>query len=75
MDSVKKEQYRNSDIFKAIERNAPRYLAEKWDNVGLQVGSYSHPVCRVLLTLDVTPDVVEEAIEKDIDLIVSHHPY
>ena len=43
MDSVKKEQYRNSDIFKAIERNAPRYLAEKWDNVGLQVGSYSHP--------------------------------
>lgn len=75
MDSVKKEQYRNSDIFKAIERNAPRYLAEKWDNVGLQVGSYSHPVCRVLLTLDVTPDVVEEAIEKDIDLIVSHHPF
>lgn len=65
----------NRDIFSAIEQTAPRYLAEDWDNTGLQIGSYSNTVNRVLLTLDVTEAVVDEAIDKKADLIVSHHPF
>lgn len=63
------------DIFKAIESVAPRFLAENWDNVGLQIGSYKKEVHKVLVTLDVTDDVVKEGIEKGVDLIVSHHPF
>lgn len=66
---------RTQDIFKAIEKVAPRSLAENWDNPGLQVGSYNKIVNKVLLTLDVTAAVIEEAIDKDVDLIVSHHPF
>ena len=65
----------NRDIFSAIEQTAPAYLAENWDNTGLQIGSYTHTVKRVLLTLDVTESVVDEAIEEKADLIVSHHPF
>lgn len=63
------------EIIKVIEALAPREIAEDWDNVGLQVGSYRQKVKRVLLTLDVTPKVIEEGILKEVDLIISHHPY
>lgn len=66
---------KSSQIFEAIEKVAPKYLAEQWDNPGLQVGSYRQDVSRVLLALDVTKDVVEEALDKHVDLIVSHHPF
>lgn len=51
-----------SEIFGCIEKIAPRNLAESWDNVGLQIGSYNQQVSKVLLTLDVTEAVVEEAV-------------
>ena len=53
---------------------APRDLAESWDNVGLLVGDPDSEVRRILVALDVTEWVVEEAIEKDCQLIVAHHP-
>lgn len=56
-----------------IEDFAPRRFAMEGDKVGLQVGTLEKPVARVLTTLDVTPDVVAEAMAKNIDLIVSHH--
>ncbi len=62
------------DIAQAIERQAPLQLQESWDNCGLQVGSMSSPVQRVLTALDVTPEVVSEAIERQVDAIVTHHP-
>ena len=62
------------DIAGAIERHAPVSLQESWDNCGLQVGSMSGTVCRVLTALDVTAEVVAEAIEKQVQCIVSHHP-
>lgn len=64
----------NAEIFKLMEEWAPKQLAYDWDNVGLQVGSYSHQVKKVLVTLDVVDDVVDEAIENNIDLIIAHHP-
>lgn len=61
-------------IAAAIERMAPVETAEPWDNVGLLVGDSGKCVDKVLLTVDVTPDVVAEAAEKRAGLIVSHHP-
>ena len=62
------------EIARAIERQAPLQLQESWDNCGLQVGSISSSVQRVLTALDVTSEVVSEAIELQVDAIVTHHP-
>lgn len=53
---------------------APFETAEEWDNIGLLVGDENADVSRVLLTLDITREVVREACEKGCGLIVSHHP-
>ena len=52
----------------------PFYLQESYDNSGLQVGSPEQEVSKALICLDVTIPVVQEAIEKECDLIVCHHP-
>lgn len=62
------------DIAALIESWAPKSLAYDWDSVGLQVGTLNKQVSKVLVTLDVTESVVNEAIEKDIDMIIAHHP-
>jgi len=53
---------------------APLHLAESWDNVGLLVGDRGAPVVRIMTCLTITPDVVEEAVQRRVDLIVVHHP-
>lgn len=62
------------DVINVMEQFAPPMLAESYDNVGLLVGSRDMLVKGVLLTLDVTEESVEEAKEKGLNLIVSHHP-
>ncbi len=57
-----------------IEEIAPASRAVEWDNVGLQVGSLSREVATVLLSLDMCPEVIDEAIEIKADLIITHHP-
>lgn len=69
-----KERIKNHDVFQAMEKWAPRDLAYDWDNVGLQVGSFSQQAKKVMVTLDVLETVVDEAIEKEVDLIIAHHP-
>ena len=61
-------------VMNALERIAPRHLAEDWDNTGLLVGSYAQKVERILVALDVDDTVVAEAIERSADMIVAHHP-
>ena len=61
-------------VMNALERIAPRHLAEDWDNTGLLVGSYAQKVERILVALDVDDIVVAEAIERSADMIVAHHP-
>jgi len=63
-----------TDIEQFFESWAPLWTAWERDNVGLQVGRRSRRVKNVLLALDVTPEIVSEAIQKKVDLIVSHHP-
>ena len=58
----------------ALEKFAPLPLQESYDNAGLQVGLTETEVSGALLCLDVTEQVVDEAIEKGCNLIVSHHP-
>ena len=53
---------------------APKELALEWDNVGLLVGRPAKEVHSVLIALDITEDVVDEAIAQHTDLIVAHHP-
>lgn len=61
-------------IINIIEELAPQYLAEDWDNVGLLVGRSEKEIKKILLALDVTPEVVEEALQERADMIISHHP-
>lgn len=65
----------NGLTFKKIfEREFPLDLAYSWDNVGLQIGTLNKDISRILLSLDLTLEVVNEAIKKDAQLIVVHHP-
>lgn len=64
----------NRTIFETMEEWAPLNLAYDWDNVGLQVGSFDKETKKVMITLDVLESVVDEAIEKKVDLIIAHHP-
>lgn len=62
------------EIIDIIESVAPRGQQEAWDNSGLQVGDSSREISSVLLTVDVSEQVVREAIKEGCDLIISHHP-
>ena len=62
------------DILREIEEYAPLPLQESYDNAGVQVGDVNQWATGVLLSLDVTDEVIDEAIERGCNLIVSHHP-
>lgn len=65
---------RSERIVKIIEDWAPKPIAWEKDNVGLQVGSLKREVYNILLCLDVTEQVVDEAVKRKCNLIISHHP-
>ncbi len=62
------------DVTEVIEAFAPLSLQEKWDNSGLCVGSPDAEVSSVLLGLDCTEELVDEAVACGADMIVTHHP-
>lgn len=62
------------DISSFLESIAPISYQESYDNSGLLVGDYNTEVKNVLISLDVTEEVVQEAIDKKCELIISHHP-
>lgn len=62
------------DLLKSVTDKAPLSLQESYDNSGLIVGDPDRSVTRVLTTIDITLDVVYEAVEKKCELIISHHP-
>lgn len=57
-----------------IDKLAPQKYKEEWDNVGLLVGNPQKDVSKVMIALDATYDVVSEAVAKNVDMIVTHHP-
>jgi dinuclear metal center YbgI/SA1388 family protein len=58
----------------ALEAAYPPALAQEWDAVGLVCGDPEEPVTRVLVAVDPTPAVVEQALAEEADLLVTHHP-
>jgi dinuclear metal center YbgI/SA1388 family protein len=62
------------EIVKYLETVAPLPLQESYDNAGLQTGSYDDRVQSALITLDVTGEVIDEAVVKNIKFIIAHHP-
>ena len=61
-------------VLSALEQFAPLPLQESWDNAGLQLGLTEAEVSGALLCLDVNEAIIDEAIRKGCNLIVSHHP-
>lgn len=67
-------QIKVSDILEFLNEIAPFETAEDYDNVGLIVGDSFKKIERIMICLDVSFDVINEAIHKKCDLIISHHP-
>ena len=61
-------------IIKIMDRLAPPWLAEEWDNVGLQIGDPRLLVQRIWVSLDPSLEVVQAACENNVDLLITHHP-
>ena len=57
-----------------MEQLAPKHIAMPKDCIGLQLGTLDKEIRHVLITLDVTDEVIDEAISLEIDLIIAHHP-
>ena len=63
-----------SEVIACLEKIAPCCFAEKWDNVGLLAGREDKEVNKILLALDPTTEVVDEAVMWGADLLITHHP-
>lgn len=61
-------------VMNALERIAPKHLAEDWDNPGLLVGSPEQAVHGIVICLDVSEAVIDYAIAQKADMIIAHHP-
>lgn len=62
------------EVIQLFEQFSPKAYAMDGDKIGLQIGALNQPVQNVLIALDVTEEVVVEAIEKNAQLIIAHHP-
>jgi dinuclear metal center YbgI/SA1388 family protein len=62
------------DVSHVLETLAPAKLAQSWDNVGLLAGDPKHGCRSLLLCIDLTPEVMAEAISKKCDMILAYHP-
>lgn len=64
-----------SHLIAEFEALWPLEIAEAWDSPGLVTGDLAQRVSRVLLTVDVTTDIISEAQDGEFDLVLAHHPY
>lgn len=67
-------QARTADIIELVDSLAPFGLQEQWDNCGLQAGDPHWQVGRVIIALDVTMEVLEEAQNRNAGMLLTHHP-
>ena len=61
-------------IIEIMDRLVPPWLAEEWDNVGLQIGDLRLPVQRIWIALDPAAEVIDAACKNKVDLLITHHP-
>ncbi|MFA8449428.1 MAG: Nif3-like dinuclear metal center hexameric protein [Bacteroidales bacterium] len=62
------------EVTNCIENKAPLMLQESYDNAGLIIGDPNQNIHKILICVDVTEEVLKEAIQNSCDLIISHHP-
>ena len=62
------------DIYSFLDSFAPFSTSAPWDNVGLLLGDENKEVKKVMLSLDVTKEVIDEALKENVDLVITHHP-
>ncbi len=62
------------DIYNLLDKIAPFSTAAQWDNTGLSVGSLENDVTKIVLSLDVTNDVINRAKSVGAELVITHHP-
>lgn len=62
------------EIMDVLECLAPKIYAESWDNVGLLIGDKEKEVKKIMIAVDASDSVVEEAVAKGADMLISHHP-
>ncbi|MFE8703190.1 Nif3-like dinuclear metal center hexameric protein [Cytobacillus sp. FJAT-54145] len=62
------------EVIQLFEHFSPKSYAMEGDKIGLQIGRLNKQVDNVMVALDVLEDVVDEAIEKNVQLIIAHHP-
>ena len=63
------------EIIKYLDDWAPPGIAWDRDNVGLQVGSPEAEIQKILICLELTPEILKESLEKSCNLIITHHPF
>lgn len=61
-------------LIEAFEGLAPLSFQEEWDNCGLLIGSAKKEIKKVYIALDATDEVIEDAIAKEVDVLLTHHP-
>lgn len=69
-----KKMLKVADIARVIEDFAPKSLQESYDNCGLQVGDPDMPVTAALLCLDITEEILDEALQRQCNMVITHHP-
>ncbi|MBQ9990163.1 MAG: Nif3-like dinuclear metal center hexameric protein [Lachnospiraceae bacterium] len=62
------------EVIQCLEKLAPSFFAEGWDNVGLLAGREDKEVAKILLALDPTGEVVKQAVSLGVDMLITHHP-
>lgn len=62
------------EVINVFEQFSPKKLAMEGDKIGLQIGTLNKPISKVMVALDVLEEVVDDAIAKQVDLIIAHHP-
>lgn len=62
------------EVISLFESFSPKLYAVEGDKIGLQIGTLNKPIKQIMVTLDVLEEVVDEAIAKNVDLIIAHHP-
>lgn len=63
-----------SELMKVLEDLAAKSFAEEWDNVGLLLGREEKEIQRIMIALDATEAVIDQAISIQADLLITHHP-
>ncbi|MBN2261118.1 MAG: Nif3-like dinuclear metal center hexameric protein [Clostridiales bacterium] len=64
----------SKNVIKILEQFAPQKYAQEWDNVGFQIGNSDSQIDKIMTALEVTDEVIQEAIDESVDLIIVHHP-